>query len=63
MDLSGIDGELLIKFFPSSQSFGVIRKEECFRNIIHKIDGSDIGEWQRFVILPAKIKQKVSFYI
>ncbi len=54
-----MDGELLIKF-PSCSSFRVIRKEACVQNIIRK-DGSDIGEWKRYVILPAKIKQKVSF--
>ncbi len=54
-----MDGELLIKFIPSSNND--IGKEDCVQNIILN-DGSAIGEWQRYVILPAKIKQKVSFY-
>jgi hypothetical protein len=60
MDWTGMDGELLIKFIPYSR---VIRKDDCVQNIIRKDDGSAIGEWQRYVILPAKIKQKVSFYL
>ncbi len=59
MDWTGMDGELLIKFIPSSNND--IGKEDCVQNIILN-DGSAIGEWQRYVILPAKIKQKVSFY-
>jgi hypothetical protein len=55
-----MDGELLINFIPSSNN--KIYKKDCLQKIIRK-DGSDIGEWKRYVILPAKIKQKVSFYI
>ncbi len=58
MDWTGMDGELLIKF----RSYRSFEEKQCVQNFIRK-DGSDIGKWKRYVILPAKIKQKVSFYI
>ena len=56
-----MDGELLIKFNPSSKE--IIGKKVGVQNIILSNGAKNIGEWQRYVILPAKIKQQVRLYI
>ncbi len=56
-----MDGELLIKFNPSSKKH--IGKKDGVQNIRLSNGDKNVGEWQRYAILPAKINQKVSFYI
>ncbi len=56
-----MDGELLVKFiiFKCGRSRGP-GMQDYAQNIILK--NENIGDWKRFVILPAKIRQKVSVF-
>jgi hypothetical protein len=52
-----MDGELLIEFIKKSYDSDI--KKHCVQEIILENGTKNVEKWKRFVILPAKIGQKV----